>query len=186
MIIEFVVRKGFMNLFYLCIAALFVLSDCSSKSIPAIENRNLQTVSSSATPISLVNLCDDLPELKRLPHDARQTVDDPVYNKYAAHKNDAIPCLIDKITDTTPMQDPGLSPAVVNDFCVGDAAVFTLLLLTGEEWRPDSMLSPEYAARWKSEGVFAYYRYVEDPANRKRIQSWWKEWSKTHLDYRTS
>jgi hypothetical protein len=90
---------------------------------------------------------------------------------------EAVPCLIEKITDTTRMKDPRTAPKVPN-FRVGDAAVFMLLYITRENWQPETMLSPEYAKYWETEGVYSYFAFVEKPQNRKKIQQWWKDWKK--------
>lgn len=79
------------------------------------------------------------------------------------------------------MADPRTAPKI-QDFRVGDAAIWILLHITKEGWQPDTMLSPKYAELWKTEGVYAYFEYVEKPENRKKIQIWWKNWMKENLD----
>jgi hypothetical protein len=75
------------------------------------------------------------------------------------------------------MPDPRSAPSLAG-FCVGDVAVFMLLYITEESWQPETMFSPEYAERWKKDGVYAYKAYVAKPANRAHIQDWWKNWLK--------
>jgi len=125
-------------------------------------------------------LCSKLDTLKIIPYDPDRITGDPIYDGLAQEGRNAIPCLIAKITDATPMAYPLESPPKT-DFTVGDAAVFILLKITGEEWQPETMFSPKYAKRWKSDGVYAYFGYVEEPANRARLQGWWKSWMKKNL-----
>lgn len=129
----------------------------------------------------VASLCEKLDELKKIPYSYGEVADDPIYDGLVSKDIKAIPCLVDKITDTKLMDDPRTAPHV-GDFRVGDAAIFMLLMITKEEWQPETMLSPEYAKLWKTEGVYAYFAYVEKPANRKKIQLWWKNWMKENLD----
>lgn len=171
-----------------CLIILATISCKLSKSQnDIIASANSKTPSSQAVPITdssvdePSSLCDRLKELKTIPYSYDEPVGDPIYDGLLAHGKKAIPCLIDKITDITPMHDPGPGP-VVQDYRVGDAAVFMLLMITKVEWQPETMLSPEYAKLWKTEGIYAYFAYVEKPENRKKIQEWWLNWMKEHLD----
>lgn len=136
----------------------------------------------TGTPTMSVDLlCSQLHKIKKLPYNYGDVIDDPIYNQLLSQRELAIPCLVDKITDTTLMQDPSTSPSV-QDFRVGDAAMFVLLFLTKEKWQPETMLSPHYAELWKTEGVYAYFAYVKKPANRKKLQKWWADWMKENLN----
>lgn len=180
-------KNIFISIIYLIIAG-GIISCNSIKSSPVNENvsDNL-TIIQSNTPVSIRAdefdvsvLCSKLHELKKIPLYPDKTNGDPIYDGLMQKGREAVPCLIEKITDTTSMPDPG-SPTV-KDFKVGDAAVFMLLYVTGEKWQPETMLSPEYAKHWKNDGIYAYYEYVEEPANRKKIQFWWKNWSDKNLN----
>jgi hypothetical protein len=138
-------------------------------------------VSASPSNIDVKLLCDKLSELKKIPYDPNDVNDDPIYNGLIKQGNNAIPCLINKITDITLMPDPREAPQV-EKFRVGDAAVFILLFITKQDWQPKTMLSPEFAKYWKSDGVYAYFAYVEKPANRKKMQIWWKNWMKDNIN----
>lgn len=135
----------------------------------------------SSTEEDAILLCNKLNAVKLIPYSPKEVADDPIYNGLYEKGVEAIPCLIDKITDTNLMEDPRTAPHI-NDFRVGDAAVFILLMITEEKWQPETMLSPEYAKLWKTEGVYAYFDYVENPANRKKLQLWWKNWMKENLN----
>jgi hypothetical protein len=125
--------------------------------------------------IDVTDLCKRLREIKTIPYDPNETAGDPIYDGLRAAGGKAVPCLIEKLTDTERIELPdGLMP--VNDFFVGDAATFMLLYITRENWQPTEMFPPRYAEMFKNQGVYAYYAYVEKPANRKKFQLWWKAW----------
>lgn len=114
-------------------------------------------------------LCNKLFELKRMPHKDK-VADDYVYDGLMEKGNKAIPCLVEKITDLTIMDDPREAPHILN-FRVGDAAVFMLYRITEEPLI--SILPKEFAKQWETEGVYAYFAYVEKPQHRKKIKQWW-------------
>jgi hypothetical protein len=164
-----------------------LLFNCSQSISPSVPTVTSYSPSPSVVPTPLqpkadaIIACNHLHELKQLPYNHGDVVDDPIYNQLAAQPDLAVPCLIERLTDVTRMQDPSSSPSVT-DFRVGDCAMFTLLMLTKEEWQPETMLSEKYARLWKTEGIYAYFAYVENPANRKKIQQWWKDWMKENLN----
>lgn len=135
--------------------------------------------SPSASTGDVDSLCARLKDLKKIPYDYDELTGDPIYDGFKSAGLKAVPCLVEKIVDTTPMKDPGPGP-VVPSFKVGDAATFMLLMITEEEWQPDTMFSPEYARRWKDEGIYAYFAFVEKKENRKQFQLWWKDWMRKH------
>jgi hypothetical protein len=139
-----------------------------------IESKNSNFVDND---VDVASLCNKLHELKQMPYDPSEKSDDSIYNGLMQKGKEAIPCLIEKIADTTLMNDPRQAPHI-QDFRVGDAAVFMLLYITKENWQPETMLSPEYAKNWESDGVYAYFAYVEKSQNRKKLQQWWKNWMK--------
>lgn len=125
-------------------------------------------------------LCERLAELKVIPYWPGEVAGDPIYDGLVNAGNGAIPCLVNKITDTTLMDDPRTAPKI-QDFTVGDAAVFMLLYITEEPWQPETMFPPKFAELWKTEGVYAYFEFVKKPENRKKIQAWWKNWMRKNL-----
>ena len=116
-------------------------------------------------------LCNKLSELKRMPY-KDNVADDYIYDGLVKKGKEAIPCLVEKITDLTIMADPREAPHIL-DFRVGDTAVFMLHRITKEPLQ--SILPKEVAKQWETEGVYAYFSYVEKPQHRKKIQQWWKE-----------
>jgi hypothetical protein len=162
---------------------IFCSSNEHKSEIILNENENALKLSSNADK-PIINLdkvqlfCNRLSEIKIIPN-KEVTADDDVYDGLIKSGDVAIPCLIEKITDTSKMLDPREAPHI-QDFRVGDAAVFMLNRITNEPL--ENILPNEYAKRWKSEGVYAYFSYVERSDNRKNIQEWWKNWTKKHLD----
>ncbi len=162
---------------------IFCSSSEHKSEIKLYENENkLKPSSNIDKPITDLDkvqlLCNKLSEIKIIPS-KEVTVYDDVYDSLIKSGNSAIPCLIDKITDTSKMLDPREAPHVQN-YRVGDTAVFMLNIITNEPL--ENILPNEYSKRWKSEGVYAYFSYVEHSNNRKEIQEWWKNWMKKNLD----
>jgi hypothetical protein len=117
-------------------------------------------------------VCRRLPEVKEIPFKGEH-VNDEAYNEIVSQGKAAIPCLIEKITDTTRMKDPRSAPTY-SDFRVGDLAFFLLVEITKT---PFEQMLPDLAkSRMKNDGVYAYFEYVERPDNRKALQAKWKEW----------
>ena len=132
--------------------------------------------------MSSTELCDRLISIDTLPI-RDPTITDPIYESLIAKGDDAIPCLIEKITDTTPVPDPRYSVPHWQHYKVGDTAVLALLKIASRdssEWEKlmIASLSPKYAAEWESNGIYAYFNYVSEPKNRKALQGWWKKWLK--------
>ena len=121
-------------------------------------------------------LCERLSEIKRMPFH-NEKVDDEVYNGLIELKEAAIPCLIDKLTDTTRMTDPRQAPSV-SDFRVGDVAFFVLLDIVNVPFDVpfERILPEEVMSKWKDEGVYAYFKYTEKAENRKLLQERWRTW----------
>ena len=127
------------------------------------------------------SICWRLKELKTIPYDYEKVAVDPIYDGLRDQGDKVIPCLVDQITDTTIMPDPRQGDPQIEDFRVGDAAVFMLLIISKEN-HPEKMLPPHYAKRWETEGIYSYFAYVEKPANRERLRAWWNDWIKEYLN----
>ena len=120
------------------------------------------------------NLCKRLSSIKHMPLQ-NEHVDDQVYNQIMAKGSAMTPCLVEQLTNRTKMRDPRSEPTVA-DFRVGDLAFFLLLRITGVPF--EQMLPENVKAKVKEEGVYAYFRYTEVPANRAALQRKWKAWLK--------
>ncbi|HEX6126725.1 MAG TPA: hypothetical protein VFZ23_15240 [Pyrinomonadaceae bacterium] len=132
--------------------------------------------------MSSSELCDRLISIDTMPtHDP--TITDPIYESLIAKGDDAIPCLVEKISDTRPMPDPRYSVPHWQHYKVGDTAVLTLLDIVSRddsEWENLMIesLSPKYAEEWRTNGIYAYFNYVSEVKNRKELQRWWTKWLK--------
>ena len=102
-----------------------------------------------------------------------ERVDDAAYNALINAGEEVLPCLIEKVADTTPMQDPRGIPGPT-DTRVGDVAFFVLIDIAKLDF--DSMMPPEVKSRLKEEGVYAYHKFLNEEGNRKRFQSNLREW----------
>jgi hypothetical protein len=150
----------------LCFVCLFIFLTNGSASVflmsPGAQNRH----------VSRSQLCRDLVKIHRIPF-YDEPVNDAVYNKIAQAGPSIIPCLVNRITDTTKMRDPRSEPTF-SDFRVGDLAFFLLVQLKKVPF--ETMLPSEVQARLKTEGVYAYFRYVSRFKNRQILQKRVREW----------
>ena len=128
-------------------------------------------------------LCGRLSEIKKLPYrDPNDT--DQIYEALMAKGKEAVPCLIEKITDETPMEDPREAQPW-QQYKVGDTAVFILADIAVKVEPVEGeilqrMLPPVSAKEWETNGVYAYFNYVWESENRKELQKWWRRWATGH------
>ncbi|MGH8079097.1 MAG: hypothetical protein ACREP7_00890, partial [Lysobacter sp.] len=104
------------------------------------------------------------------------------YVAISTHRESAKACLLDRITDATPMTDPRSEPTKTNGFVVGDLALF--LLCDFEMVSFDEVLPIEVRAKLPERGVFEYFEWVQKRGNRKLLQSASKAWAKSHASKR--
>jgi hypothetical protein len=177
-------------------AALVTGYSCStSPAVPVVEPNSASTAEPnsphfpmpSPTPenTSLADkppqyLCDHLDDLKQMAWDPSEHSGDAVYDALKRNGYYAMPCLVNKITDTRPADNPTGAPFWAGlTYRVGDTAVLMLMDINNMYW-PKGMLPPKYEGMFKDEGMFAYYFYVHEvPGARKQVQRWWREWMKT-------
>ncbi len=153
--------------------AIATLGFCTS--IKWVEkNSNLVDQKKSTSTEYADKHCAHLDEMKRMPTKDK-IAGDRIYDGLMRQGGKAIPCLISRITDTRVMPDPREVPHV-RDFKVGDAALFMLHRITKIPFT-DAM--PEEVMKdWETDGVYAYFRYVESAKNRKIIKKWWQKKAK--------
>ena len=120
--------------------------------------------------------CDQVREIKTFPFKGEEGID-AAYDSLRKAGDSAVPCLIDSITDTTPMADPRQTPKF-SDVRVGDVAYFVLLDITKIDFV--EFLPAKVKEAYKQEGVYAYFRFVEKPANRKKLQDNLRVWYQEH------
>ena len=141
---------------------------------PQSSNANAQEPSPNPTPIDPKFLCDRVPQIKILPFKGEQGKD-ATYDSLMVAGDAVIPCLIDRVTDVTPMQDPRES-LKFEDTRVGDIAYFVLTDITGMDFT--APLPTRVKREYKDEGVYAYFRFVEKLENRQKIQNALRAWFK--------
>lgn|GEM_PF-3058687 len=110
--------------------------------------------------------CNRVNEIKILPFKG-EYVDDEVYNGLINLGKPAARCLVKKIVDNTVMVDPRKTPPY-EGITVGDVALFVLLDITKQNL--ENILPPPVRDEYTKEGIYAYFRFVEKPENRKIIQ----------------
>jgi hypothetical protein len=119
-------------------------------------------------------LCNQISEIKILPA-KDEPVDDPVYNDLVEAGEAVIPCLIEKITDTTEMPDPRQAPRYPDIVTrVGDVAYYVLIRIAKVkfvEFLPDDVQQD-----FKEDGMYAYFKFVERQDSRQRLQNELDEW----------
>lgn len=170
-----------------------VLVGCSSnmtnETVVAPTSSATDTPFPTPTPIELNKslfkekpqyLCDRLVELKKMPKDSDEPTGDAIYDALRHNHYYSLPCLVDKITDTRPAENPTGAPFMSGlTYRVGDTAVLMLMRFDEMYW-PKGMLPKKYEDMFKEEGMFAYYYYVDEvPGARKEVQKWWKKWLQT-------
>jgi hypothetical protein len=119
-----------------------------------------------------VTPCNVISEIKVLPH-KDEAAEDEAYIHLLRAGREAFACLVDRITDTTPMPDPRKAPKYA-DTRVGDVAHFILANLTGVPF--DEFFPEEVKARYRVDGVYAFFEFVANPLNRAILQERWRSW----------
>src|SRR6185369_8695391 len=117
-------------------------------------------------------LCNRVAEIKVLSMKDEKGLDATVDSLMTAGVR-AVPCLIDKVTDETPMADPRQAPRY-KDTKVGDVAFFMIARIANLDYAV--VLPPEVTAKLPDQGVYAYFEYVEKPKNRKTLQNSLSVW----------
>lgn len=130
------------------------------------------TVQKSFSDQSVHTLCNRIDEIKVIPFKG-EYVDDEVYNKIVKIGVPIIPCLIDKMSDTNIMTDPRKAPPY-NGITVGDVAFFVLLNIT--EKRIEYFLPEHIKDEYENQGVYAYFKFIENPKNRDLVQKKVRQW----------
>jgi len=120
-------------------------------------------------------LCDSIKDIEILPM-KDEPVPDPAYNALISAGEDAIPCLIRKITDETMMKDPRSAPKVGN-VTVGDTAFFVLVRIGKIDQAGFlELLPPDVRKAYDEEGVYGYFRLIDEDNNRQKLQDAATQW----------
>lgn len=141
----------------------------------AAINCNLLAQSSNIDKSDTSNiLCDRVSEIKHLPFkDGDETEIDKTYKSLYDAGETVIPCLINKVTDTTPMKDPRNIPGPT-DTRVGDVAYFVLVGISKLNFI--ELLPAQVQKEYETEGVYAYHQFVSNRKNRVKLQADLKKW----------
>ncbi|HEX3187895.1 MAG TPA: hypothetical protein VHQ94_24060 [Pyrinomonadaceae bacterium] len=135
-----------------------------------------QAVPPSPSPHDVAKLCEDLKQIEVTPFKG-EPVADPAYNALLTAGEDAIPCLIRKITDETRMKDPRQVPNY-GTLAVGDTAFFVFTHIAKID-QPTyvQLLPPEVRKAYEGgQGMDGYFRYIDENNNRKKLQDAAVKW----------
>lgn len=171
--------QNIQNVWYVVLALPILFISCN-QSTPSAHFNNSSPPQHSAggnssresTLEEISSLCKRVSEIKELPH-KDEAVNDAPYNALVAAAEKAVPCLIGKVTDTTSMADPRSAPKF-HGMRVGDVAYFVLLRITKLDFI-EPLPAPVQEA-YKTEGVDAYFRHIQNSKNREKLQRNLYEW----------
>jgi hypothetical protein len=121
--------------------------------------------------VALASVCDRLSEVHVIPFKGEK-VEDAAYNAIIKAGETPIPCLVENLVNTAPMQDPRKAPPS-KTFVVADLAGMLLCQITGRPF--DDQLPPEVRESFPERGVAAYFDYVKDAENRASLQADWQK-----------
>ena|SRR5215212_10624595 len=117
-------------------------------------------------------LCNRVAEIKVLPMKGEKGIDATV-DAFMDTGLRPVPCLIDKVTDETPMADPRQAPTY-SETKVGDIAFFLIARISNLDYA--AVLPAAVTAKLPDQGIYAYFEYVEKPKNRKTLQTNLRAW----------
>lgn len=122
--------------------AIFILVVSSA----ACTSSAIQSVPQQSSPAHDPGvLCTQVAEIKSMPF-KDERIDDTAYNALVNAGEVVLPCLIERVADTTPMRDPRGIPGPT-DTRVGDVAFLVLIDIAKLDF--ESMMPPELKDRLK-------------------------------------
>ena len=134
--------------------------------------------SPSPTPIAVKSpiadpnaLCSRVSEIKSLSD--RVPPNDPAHIAILEAGEAVLPCLIKKLADSTPMEDPRGVPGPT-DTRVGDVAYFLIVDIGKLDFI--ELLPVEVQKEYETEGYFAYHCFVSKRKNRLQLQAKLRKW----------
>lgn len=145
------------------ILLVFLLSLCAVKVFSQVQ---------PVTPHEAQALCQRVDAIKALPYQDEKGVD-AVYDALVNAGEAVVPCLIDKITDTTIMPDPRC-PHISGETRVGDVAYFVLVDITKIGFV--ELLPAKVQESYQTKGAYVYHNHINRKGNRKRLQAKLREW----------
>jgi len=108
-----------------------------------------------------------------------EPVEDKYYNEIVNQSDDFVTCFAEQIENTSPMKDPRKCPPY-NNFLVGDLAYMLFIRQTGISF--DYFFPIEVQIKYKDQGIYAYFAYVEKPQNRKELAEKCQKWCEENLN----
>ncbi|MDQ3132954.1 MAG: hypothetical protein M3Q99_19665 [Acidobacteriota bacterium] len=146
---------------------------CSPTAQSSVADRSpVQSPVAVVTPLINPNaLCSRVSEIKHL--SSRVEPDDPAHIAILEAGEAVLPCLIEKVADSTPMEDPRGIPGPT-DTRVGDVAYFLIVDIGKLDFI--ELLPAEVQKEYETEGVYAYHWFVSKRKNRLELQAKLKEW----------
>jgi len=123
-----------------------------------------------------MNLSEKLEKIKEIPKD--NVVDDVTYNDLKNQGPSILNCLANQVENTKEMKDFRQYP-VYSDVRIGDLAYTLFIDITQLDF--ESFLPIEVQEKWKNQGVYAYFEYVEKPENRMELAQKCREWCENNM-----
>jgi len=153
---------------------LVTASACNSSAQPLVADKlpSQTPVANNSSVLDANALCSRVSEIKQMPFKGEK-VDDAAYNSIIEAGEAVLPCLIEKVADTTPMQDPRGIPGPT-DTRVGDVAYFLIVEIANLDFT--ELLPAKVQQEFKTEGVYSYHWFVSKRKNRLQLQTKLKEW----------
>ena len=126
-----------------------------------------QTVSS----VDARRICDRIAEIKTLPMKGEPGID-AAYDAIVGAGEAVVPCLIQNITNVTPVRDPRC--LFSEKTTVGDIAYFVLVDITKLDFA--ELLPVAVQKKIQANGVYAYHDYIRHKGARTQLQLKVREW----------
>ncbi len=116
-------------------------------------------------------ICDRIAEIETLPMKGEPGID-VAYDAIVGAGEAVVPCLIQNITNVTPVRDPRC--LFSEKTTVGDIAYFVLVDITKLDFA--ELLPGAVQKKIQSNGVYAYHDYIRRKGARSQLQSKVREW----------
>ena len=160
----------------LCVSVLVFLIACHSQVHSEIRPPGKEAPAATPAPRDVASLCESIKDIEVLPHKG-EPVPDPAYNALVSVGDQAIPCLIRKITDEMVMNDPRSAPKVGN-VLVGDTAFFVFVDIAKiDQSGFVELLPPDVRKAYEGEqGVYGYFSRINEDGNRAKLQDAAVKW----------
>ena len=143
---------------------LLILFFCVAACNFYAQSRNVSAVDARA-------VCNRVAKIKTLPMKGDPGID-AAYDAIVGAGDAVVPCLIQKITDVTPVRDPRC--LFSERTTVGDIAYFVLVDITKLDFA--ELLPADVQKKIQRNGVYAYHDYIRRKGARSQLQFKVREW----------